>query len=202
MSISIGSNPAEHLTLLPFFPTYSTSVTPTHAHRHPLSRTLIYCRASPPYCPVTYLYSLSHTFSELSLRVIITWSVDEAPRLILLDKIVQSEGSEMDGGKICVRGPFSPVRTTVLVLCVWTAGAAHSNDSFSALSFLWHNHFYWLFMCHWSREVIFLTTFLCSNDIEVKMCSNRMWRTSCCAANCFEICCNVSKLTSDTGIIV
>lgn len=148
MSISIRPNPAEHLTLLPFFPTYSTSVTPTHAHRHPLSHALMYCRASPPYCPVIYLYSFSHTFSELSLCVIITWGVDEvAPRLILLDKIVQSEGSEIEeGGKMCVRGPFSPVRTTVLVFCVWTAGAAYSNDSLTPLSFLWHDRFYWLFI--------------------------------------------------------
>lgn len=160
MSISIRPNPAEHLTLLPFFPTYYTSVTPTHAHRHPLSHTLIYCRASPPYCPVIYLYSLSHTLSELSLCVIITWGVDEvAPQLIQLDKIVQSERSELEeAGKMCVRGPFSPVRMTVLVFlrvdCWWWI---HSNDSLSPLPFLWHDRFHWLFMSHWPQEVIFLS---------------------------------------------
>lgn len=79
--------------------------------------------------------------------MIITCGVDEvAPRLILLDKIVQSEGSEMGGGRErCVRGPFSPVRTTVLVFCVWTcsaSGAAYTNDPLSALSSPWHDGFY------------------------------------------------------------
>lgn len=70
--------------------------TPTHTH------TLMYCRASPPYCPVISLFSLTHTLCELNLCVIITWGVDEvAPWLILLDKIVQLEGSEMEEGVGC-----------------------------------------------------------------------------------------------------
>lgn len=81
--------------------------------------------------------------------MIITWGVDEvAPRLVPLDKIVQSEGSEIEAGGQwgrCVRGPFSPVRTTVLVFCVWTcslSGAAYTNDPLSALSSPWHDGFY------------------------------------------------------------
>ena len=123
---------------------HSDADTHTYTHTH----TLTYCRASPSYCPVISLFSLTHTFSELNLCVIITWGVDEvAPWLILLDKIVQSEGSGdgRRGGKRCVRGPFSPVRTTVVVFCVWTcspSGAAYTNDPLSTLSSPWYDGFY------------------------------------------------------------
>lgn len=89
--------------------------------------------------------------------MIITWGVDEvAPQLRLLVKIVQSEGSEMEGGeKMCVRGPFSPVRTTVLVSCVWTIDAAYSNDPLSPLALRWCDRFLLIIYVSLTQGVVF-----------------------------------------------
>lgn len=141
------------LTLILSISTPTTMTTHTCPHRH----THIHCRASPPYCPVKSLFSPTHALSELNLCVIITWGVDEvAPWLILLDKIVQSGGSEMEGGRNVCEGTILTCQNNCLVfLCVDLQPPVVLHTlmilCLLSLSFSCHDDFYWLCISHWPR---------------------------------------------------